>query len=98
MAIVLAHELDEVAVHAQDHEHLELRIVEERIALCEDVASAAEDALVEALGTQCADLAVRARGHQRDEAVELAPLVRLLLALAYHLPTSSGMMSVRTSS
>ena len=47
MAVVLAHELDEVAVHAQDYQHLELRVVEERVALGEDVASAAEDALVE---------------------------------------------------
>ena len=34
--------------------------------------------LNEGLGAQRTNLAVRARGHQRDEAVERAPLVRLL--------------------
>ena len=44
VVIVRAHELHEVAVHAQDDEHLELLVLEQRVALGEHVAGASEDA------------------------------------------------------
>ena len=45
LGVALAHSLHERAVHAQNDEHLQLRIVEQRVALGEDVTGAAEGAL-----------------------------------------------------
>ena len=54
---------------------LELRIVEQRVALRQHQA---QQALAEGLGVERADLAVGERGHARDVAVDLALLVRHL--------------------
>ena len=61
VAVVLAHELHEAAVHAEDDEHLKLRIVEECVALGEHVVGAAEDALTERFLFESTELAGRAR-------------------------------------
>ena len=71
------HELHEVAVHAQDDEHLKLLVAEQRIALGQHMACAAEDALAVGLRIERSDLAVGRDGHQRDQAVQAAILVRL---------------------
>ena len=44
MIVVLAHELHELAVHAENHEHLELLRTQERIALRQHVPRAARKA------------------------------------------------------
>ena len=58
--VVRTHDLHEGAVHAQDDEHLDLVVVEEGVALVEDVACAAQRALAEGLCVEGANLAVRA--------------------------------------
>ena len=47
--VVLAHVLHELAVHAEDDEHLELLVREKSVALGEHVAGAAQHALAERL-------------------------------------------------
>ena len=61
--VVLAHELHERPAHAQDDEHLELLVGEQRVALRQHVPRAAQRALAEGLGVQRTDLAERGRGH-----------------------------------
>ena len=58
-------------------EHLELLVREERVALRQHRARAAQDALAVRLRVEGSDLAVGARGHPRDEAVDALLLVHL---------------------
>ena len=46
-AVVLAHEAHELAVHAQDHQHLQLLVAEEGVTLCEHIVRAAQHTLAE---------------------------------------------------
>ena len=54
LRVVLAHELHEVAVHAEDDEHLELGVAQERIALPRLPLSAVDTNLAPAFGALCA--------------------------------------------
>ena len=60
ISVVIAHVLHELAVHAQHHEHLQVLVAQERVALAHDEVGARDDALCEALGVEGANLRVAA--------------------------------------
>ena len=58
VVVVLAHELHETAVDAEERQLLERRVGEHRVAVVEHKAGGAEDALADRLGVERAQLAV----------------------------------------
>ena len=58
VVVVLAHVHHELAVDAEDDEHLELLVRKEGVALHQYVPRTAKYALAEGLGVQCTDLSV----------------------------------------
>ena len=67
--MVPAHELHEVAVHAQHRAHVDLLLGEEGVALRQNEVRGGVDALGVARSEERADRASRMRGHVREETV-----------------------------
>ena len=65
VVVVLAHELHEAAVDAEERQLLERRVGEHRVAVVEHEAGGAKDALADRLGVERAKLAVRTYEERR---------------------------------